>query len=224
MAASSYHHGNLREALVDAAVDAARERGADGLALRDLARRVGVSHNAAYRHFAGREELVAEVAGRAMDRLVETMQRRWSAVTTEDPVLRARRRLAEVGRSYVEFAVGEPGLFALAFSSVSAASRLEGAGPYLLLGQALDELVEVGFLAAQARVGAEITCWSAMHGFSVLAIDGAVSGRSGSERDAALDTVLEAIDRSYGATTGAAVTGSDLRSESGDGVRPASRR
>lgn len=210
--ASGYHHGNLREALVDAAVDAARERGADGLALRDLARRVGVSHNAAYRHFANRDDLVAEVAGRVMDRLVASMQLRWAQVDTDDPVLRARRRLAEVGRSYVEFAVGEPGLFSLAFSSVAVSTDLGGAGPYRLLGQALDELVEVGFLSAQARPGAEITCWSAMHGFSVLAVDGVVGGATDAERDAALETVLIAIDRSYGATTGASTSGADLRS------------
>ncbi|MGQ2910420.1 TetR/AcrR family transcriptional regulator [Aeromicrobium sp.] len=210
MASPAYHHGNLREALVDAAVDAARERGADGLALRDLARRVGVSHNAAYRHFANRDDLVAEVAGRVMDRLVETMQRRWADVDTDDPVLRARRRLAAVGRSYVEFAVGEPGLFSLAFSSVAVSTDLEGAGPYLLLGQALDELVEVGFLSAQARPGAEITCWSAMHGFSVLAVDGAERGASDAEREAALETVLTAIDRSYGATTGTETRAGDL--------------
>ena len=58
MATTPYHHGNLRDALVEAAVDVVREGGPEALSLRELARRVGVSHAAAYRHFADREALV----------------------------------------------------------------------------------------------------------------------------------------------------------------------
>ena len=213
MAATPYHHGNLREALVDAAADAVGDRGPDGLVLRDLARRVGVSHNAAYRHFANRDELVAEVAGRVMQQLVETMERRLGTVRTTDPVLRARRRLAEVGRGYVEFALAEPGLMRLAFSSVPAISDPQppAAGdPLALLGQVLDELVAVGFLSAPARVGAEVTCWSAMHGFAVLSIDGALRGATSADREAGLERILTSIDRSYAATTGASTGFGDL--------------
>jgi AcrR family transcriptional regulator len=210
MATSTYHHGNLREALVDAAVEAARERGAAALALRELARRVGVSHNAAYRHFANRDELLSEVAARVMEQMVATMTRRWDQVTTDDPVLRARLRLAEVGRAYVEFALTEPGLFSLVFTHLASVVDLSGSSPYQLLGQALDEQVEVGFLSPEARVGAEITCWSAVHGFAVLALDGVASGPTEAEREGALATVLHAIDRSYAASTGTPWTPLDL--------------
>lgn len=213
MTATPYHHGSLREALVDAAVLTVREGGAEGLALRDLARQVGVSHNAAYRHFANRDDLLAEVAGRVMGQLVEAMQRRLAAVQTTDPVLRARRRLAETGRAYVEFALDEPGLFRLAFSVASSASTISRSGPYLVLRSALDDLVDVGFLSAQGRVGAEITCWSAVHGFSVLAIAGALDEGAGvtPQTDEELARVLAAIDRSYAATTGSIVEAADLR-------------
>lgn len=213
MTATPYHHGSLREALVDAAVLTVREGGAEGLALRDLARQVGVSHNAAYRHFANRDDLLAEVAGRVMGQLVEAMQRRLAAVQTTDPVLRARRRLAETGRAYVEFALDEPGLFRLAFSVASSASTISRSGPYLVLRSALDDLVDVGFLSAQGRVGAEITCWSAVHGFSVLAIAGALDEGAGvtPQTDEELARVLAAIDRSYAATTGSVVEAADLR-------------
>ncbi|GAB2972101.1 TetR/AcrR family transcriptional regulator [Nocardioides montaniterrae] len=214
MSASPYHHGRLRESLIEAAVAAVRENGHEGLALRDLARRVGVSHNAAYRHFADRDELVTEVAGWAMEQLVASMEKRLAGVRTREPVLRARRRLAETGRGYVDFALAEPGLFRLAFASTSAwpttwptAER----DPFAILSHTLDDLVEVGFLSPEARVDAEITCWSAVHGFSMLHTEGALHGTDAKERDTALDRVLIAIDRSYAATTGAEIGPDDLR-------------
>jgi AcrR family transcriptional regulator len=202
-----YHHGNLREALVEEAVAVAREHGPDAVVVRELARRVGVSHNAAYRHFAHRDDLVAAVADRAHSQLMEAMERALGQVRGDDAVLSARRRLATIGRSYVRFALTEPGLFRVAFAShvESGLASLAAAGPYGLLSAALDELVAVGFLAPEARAGAEITCWSAVHGFSILHIDGPLAGLDPRERALALDQVLIAIDRSYAATTGATV-------------------
>lgn len=208
---STYHHGDLRRALIEVAVAAVREQGPEGLVLRDLARRALVSHNAAYRHFTDRDELVIEVARRASQALVDSMQSHLDKVRTRDPVLRARRRLAATIRGYVGFAVTEPGLFRLACASMNAGS-FEGRDPLALIGGVLDELVDVGFLSTQARTGAEITCWSAMHGFSVLTVDGPLHESTDHERNRALDRVLIAIDRAYAATTGA----SDRSSSSSD--------
>ena len=72
-ARSTYHHGNLRSALIDAALDLTRTAGSRGLVLRDVTRAVGVSPNAAYRHFADRESLRAAVATRIQDEMVERM-------------------------------------------------------------------------------------------------------------------------------------------------------
>ncbi|TCJ31043.1 TetR/AcrR family transcriptional regulator [Nocardioides jejuensis] len=211
MSTASYHHGNLRQALVDEAVAVTRESGPDAIKIRDLARRVGVSHNAAYGHFANRDDLMAAVADHAYQRLVDAMHRRVAAVDTVDPVLRARRRLAQIGRAYVEFAVAEPGLFRAAFTAPSRGDTLaSAAGPYALLGSALDELVDVGFLSPAARPGAEVTCWSAVHGFSDLNIDGPLASASPDVRAATLDHVLVSIDRSYAATTGSTVSDSDI--------------
>ena len=200
MTRSAYHHGHLRAALVAEAVGAVREEGPDGLSLRELARRVGVSHNAAYRHFAHRDDLVAAVAEHAMTGLVAAMERRLDAVEEPDPVLRARLRLAGVGRAYVEYALAEPGLFRVAFGSRSgdAADGVLREAPYVLLGRALDDLVDVGFLAAAARPGAEELCWSTVHGFSVLAMAQHVRV---TEVSAHLDRLLGAIDRSLWAST-----------------------
>ena len=220
MPASSYHHGNLREALVEAAVEAARTNGPGGIGLRDLARTVGVSHSAAYRHFAHRDELVAEVAVQAMRGLVDSMQQRLDAVERTgrvDAVLRARQRLMAVGEGYVAYALAEPGLFRSAFAvrpqpgpdGVIDLALDPSADPYGMLSAALDGLVEVGYLSTGARVGAEATCWSVVHGFSLLHIDGPLAGTPDASRDQTLDQVLSTIDRSYAASTGAVIRPDD---------------
>lgn len=216
MPSTPYHHGHLREALVDAAVEAVREQGPDGWSLRDLCRRVGVSHNAAYRHFAHRDDLIAVVSETTMTRLVDALEERLARVDVADPVLRARRRLAETGRGYVAFAISEPHLFRLAFSSaaVRTPNPARERDPYGVLSRVLDDLVAVGFLAAEARPGAEIMCWSSVHGFSSLSIEGPLQQTTAVERDAELDQILIAIDRSYAATTGHVVKTQDLRTPS----------
>lgn len=202
--ATRYHHGNLREALAEAAVEAAREHGPDGLAIRDLARRVGVSHNAAYRHFADRDALVDIVAERALAGLVAAMDRRLEAVVEPDPVRRARRRLIELGAGYVDYAVAEPGLFRLLFTAYPEAPSpvaepdAVGQDPYVMLNDALDELVAVGYLATEQRPGAEIGCWSAVHGFAVLTTEGPLRALPAAEREVVLQQMLATIDSAYG--------------------------
>lgn len=201
MTTARYHHGNLREALAEAAVEAVREHGPDGLAIRDLARRVGVSHNAAYRHFADRDALVDVVAEHALGGLVEAMERRLAAVTETDPVHRARRRLIEIGAGYVDYAIGEPGLFRLLFTAYPEVPQADGGAgdPYGMLNAALDDLVDVGYLDPAVRPGAEIGCWSAVHGFSVLCTEGPLRTMPPHDRDHALAAMLSTIDLAYGA-------------------------
>ncbi|MCF6376775.1 TetR/AcrR family transcriptional regulator [Nocardioides KLBMP 9356] len=205
MATTPYHHGNLRDALVEAAVEVVREGGPEALSLRELARRVGVSHAAAYRHFADREALVDVVAERALEAMVAQVHRRLDRVDEPDPVTTARRRLVELGAGYVEFALTETGLFRLLFTAYPDPPEGKGDGddagedPYNLLNRALDELVAVGFIGPELRAGAEVTCWSAVHGFAVLNVEGPLRGLSADERDATLTALLLGIDRAFGA-------------------------
>jgi AcrR family transcriptional regulator len=189
---SRYHHGNLRAALIDTAVEQARAGGAAAVVLRDAARRTGVSHNAAYRHFADRVELLAEVADRGMHALEEAMRARLAGVTAEEPGRRARERLAETGRAYVHFALAEPGLFTVAFAGKGTPQRV---GPYGILADVLDELVEAGVLPPERRPGAELTCWAAVHGFAVLALQGPLQQLPGADRERELQGLLERIGR-----------------------------
>ncbi len=208
---SSYHHGNLRSSLIGSGVELARSNGPDGVVLREVARRSGVSHNAAYRHFADREALLAEVAAVGMDRLGEAMQAEMALVTDHDPVARAVALLRATGRAYVRFALAEPGLFAVAFAAPAipdepdaapppeSAEGPEGPAPsnhpYELLGQALDELAASGGLRPERREGAEVLCWSAVHGFAVLHLDGPLRGVPAADRDVALESLLDQIER-----------------------------
>ena len=177
-----YHHGSLRSALIEASIALAREGGPDRVVLREAARAAGVSHSAAYRHFADREALLAEVARFARNELAAEMRRRVNRA--KDPL----RRLRAVGTAYIDFALTEPGLFRTAFTSHPATSgdteddRPTGgedpthstavADPYEVLGQVLDEAQAAGVLDPGRRPGAEVAAWSAVHGLASLLLDG----------------------------------------------------
>jgi AcrR family transcriptional regulator len=177
-----YHHGSLHSALIEASIALAREGGPDRVILREAARTAGVSHSAAYRHFADREALLAEVARFARNELAAEMRRRLNR--TKDP----RRRLRALGTAYIDFALTEPGLFRTAFTSHPATSRDTAddrptgredpshttaiADPYDVLGQVLDEAQAAGLLDPRRRPGAEIAVWSAVHGLAGLLLDG----------------------------------------------------
>jgi AcrR family transcriptional regulator len=137
-----------------------------------------VSHSAAYRHFADREALLAEVSRHARGELAAEMRRR---------VARARgpvQRLRAVGTAYIDFALTEPGLFRTAFTSHPATSPVPdqdradrgsaggGADPFDILGEVLDQCQAAGLLNPQRRPGAEIAVWSAVHGLANLLLDG----------------------------------------------------
>ncbi|HWI31821.1 MAG TPA: TetR/AcrR family transcriptional regulator [Microbacterium sp.] len=178
LARATYHHGNLRLALIDAGLDLTRTGGSKGLVLRDVTRAVGVSPNAAYRHFADRESLRAAVATRIQADMAERM------LALQPPahpgMSEARARLTAVGLGYISFALAEPGWFDVAFGGPdafragSAASNDAGAvpAPLAFLLDALDGLVDSGELAPAARPGAEWPCWSAVHGCALLALHG----------------------------------------------------
>ncbi|MBE7189443.1 TetR/AcrR family transcriptional regulator [Jatrophihabitans endophyticus] len=193
-----YHHGNLRESLIEAAADVAAAEGPDAVSLREVARTVGVSHNAAYRHFADRDALMRAVAVRAMTRFGELMARRIDEAdgsAGDDPVENAYARFAASGRAYVEFAAEHRGLFRTAMTfPFGAIQPAEGVPhPYVQLGARLDELVTVGAITPERRAHAEIAACSAVHGFAMLWQDGPFGHAGEADRDRELDEVLRVV-------------------------------
>ncbi|MDT4927046.1 MAG: hypothetical protein QOG01_4759 [Pseudonocardiales bacterium] len=197
-----YHHGRLREALLDAGVALAREQGPEAVVLRAAARDAGASHNAAYRHFADRDELLRAVCERCMSKLATLMEQRIAAAPADpDPIESAWARLGALGRAYVEFATTEPGWFRTAFAVPRGTHSFapgegvgaSGQGPYDLLAARLDELVKVGAMAPESRPGAEYAAWSAVHGLATLVNDGPLRDLPATERERALRSVLDVV-------------------------------
>ena len=196
---ASYHHGDLANALADAATDLARSGGPEAVVLREAARRVGVSAAAAYRHFSGHGELLQAVKRRAIAALAEAMEEgldRGSPLP--DPAAEAVRRFRSLGSAYIGFALSNPGLFHTAFCRSDGVpgdvrSRIEASRPYQLLAESLDGLVAAGLLDPAKRPLAPIAFWSAVHGLSTLLVDGPLTGLTEQERAGAIQRTLDIL-------------------------------
>ena len=171
-----YHHGALKQALLNAAVELIADTGPRGFTLREVARRAGVSHNAPYRHFRDKNELLAAVATDGFDRLTGAMTR---AATRSRPLERLRRS----GLAYVDFALRWPQHFAAMFDApwdkldypecAAAAQRCFGT----LLGF-VRECQAAGQLPAGDSERYAYQAWSLVHGIAKLATAGQLPWRS----------------------------------------------
>ncbi len=112
MERGSYHHGNLRQALVDAAAALIEEKGPLAFTLTEAARRAGVSAAAPYRHFAGREELLAEVARQGFEEFTARLNAAFDG--GQPSTISALQR---IGIAYLRFARERPGLYMAMFES-----------------------------------------------------------------------------------------------------------
>lgn len=203
-ARSTYRHGDLRQALLEAGVEMARQGGPDAVVLREATRRAGVSPNAAYRHFADRDALVQAVSDTAQGLAADRMATALAAVEpTGSAPADARLRLRAVGTGYLRFAREEPGLFRAAFSvphdlneAMSVGKRgTSGQTPFQTLAGVLDELAETGVLPPARRPGAELLAWSSVHGLGMLIIDGPLRGLDEATVEFATEHLLDLVDR-----------------------------
>lgn len=200
-----YHHGDLRNALIQAAASLASESGPGSVTVRAAARVVGVTPTAAYRHFAGHEELMIATRDYAFDQLGAAMVARLSLVPDlADPRARALARLGAFGRGYLDFALEQPGLFRTSCAGgvepLPKLGDLEPDSGFGMLVRGMDELVEVGLLAPERRPFAEFVAWSTVHGFALLVLNGQLHELDEDTRDAAFARVLEVVGEGLGST------------------------
>ncbi|WP_018410497.1 TetR/AcrR family transcriptional regulator [Methyloversatilis thermotolerans] len=168
MANDRYHHGDLRSALLNCAAARMESDGPDSLSMRDMARAVGVSHTAAYRHFIDKGALLDALAEQGFRDLIERSRR-----AVEHAAPDARSRLKASGLAYIGFGLDHPRQLAHMFARVAqpdAGTALCEAGAALFAH--LCELVAAGqhtgtFRTGDARQLAQ-ACWAQVHGLSAL--------------------------------------------------------
>ena len=164
-----YHHGNLREALLDAALELIAANGPAGFTIAEAARLAGVSPAAPYRHFRDAEALIAEVALRGYERFAEALTRAWNNAHP-DPI----RAYEALGRAYLAFARQEPAYYAAMFEARIAAEAhpgLQAAGDraFAVLRDASERLI--ADLPRENRPPAlmmALHIWSMSHGIASL--------------------------------------------------------
>lgn len=162
---ATYHHGDLRAALLSAARALLDEGGVTAISLREAARRAGVSPAACYRHFADKEALLTALAVQGFEEFAQALRKAFEG---------AREPFAEMGIAYVEFAVQRPGMFRLMFGpAVADRSR----SPELLEAIAGSTRLFESGLKTSAHAAPEdpvvgLRAWATVHGLATLVIDG----------------------------------------------------
>jgi AcrR family transcriptional regulator len=166
-----YHRVNLKQSLLDAALRLIAEVGPQTFTLREVARRAGVSHNAPYRHFQDKDDLLAAVAAEGFHRLTESMEKAMSKGRT------AAERLTLAGRGYVQFALQSPQHLLVMFEGPRPAEpKPEYAEPAQRAFQTLLDAIAAAQAEGSLPQGdphpLAVVAWSGVHGLAKLAIGG----------------------------------------------------
>ncbi len=175
----SYHHGDLRRALIEAALRVINEDGIRGLTLREAARRAGVSHAAPAHHFRDLTGLLAAVAQKGFEDLYAAMTAAVEAEKADDPLARFKA----VGMAYVAFAASDPASIKAMFHPLLANRSpypfLEAASrrPFDLLLAHVAACQATGRLKAMDTRVAALFAWCSVHGLSILFSDGHTEGK-----------------------------------------------
>jgi AcrR family transcriptional regulator len=182
-AKDTYHHGDLRAALVAEALSLLEKQDLEQLSLREVARNVGVSATAVYRHFPSKDDLLKALAERGLAMLGEQQLRAASKA-------QGAAAFAQTGRAYVRFALAHPNLFRLIFIHTPARLRPGKASAEGLPASLLKDYVALG-LGAKATeeqvFAAALRAWSLVHGLAMLILDEQVDRKTA---EAMIDRVI----------------------------------
>jgi len=176
-----YHHGNLRRAVIDEALATIRAEGVDGLTLREIGARVGVSHAALYRHFADKHALLTAVATEGFRALRQHLVAAWEEGG------RGLAASGAMGVAYVRFAVANPSHYRVMFSRFVDAEpqepelAAEAEGAFQALVDSIAALQRDGVLRDDDTVLMARFVWAVVHGVAMLAIDGQLPEPGGVE-------------------------------------------
>jgi AcrR family transcriptional regulator len=197
-----YHHGDLRRAIVNAALEVLGETQSLEFSLRELARRAGVSHNAPYKHFVDKRELLAAVSAAGFEMLAKRMARATAGFGSP------REQLFAMLRAYIAHGVDNPALYSLMFGGYL--SGPDRGRPAIELAEAekakslLADVIVAGGLGRaipensrneRKIAGAILACWSLVHGLTLLLADGLVGPKkkSGALGDSLVQGILDGL-------------------------------
>jgi AcrR family transcriptional regulator len=156
-----YHHGDLKRALLEAALGAIESNGVDSLSLRRISEQVGVTPNAVYRHFNSKEALLVAMSDYGFEQLATAFE------STKD------QDLNSIGQAYIEFGVGNPWLYRLMFSGRRISTPRHEDRSFSILQSSIRN--QMGADATEEEVLQEsINAWAYVHGMVMLVLDGIV--------------------------------------------------
>ncbi len=167
-----YHHGNLKKALLDAGLDILSTEGIDGFSLRAVARRANVSHAAPYRHFEGKEDLIASIAETGFLILAKEMR-----TITETYSDNPREMLLESGRAYIKFGLAHRDHLRIMFGDIGEKlpefDSLRGAAEQAFGGfvEIIAACQEQGIVKEGSPAQIAMSAWSMAHGITVLLME-----------------------------------------------------
>lgn len=196
MTRRAYHHGNLRETLLQGALRAIAELGPAAFTLREVARRAGVSHNAPYRHFQDKDALLAAVAAQGFRGLTRAMRRAGKGQSN------ALDKLKQSGLAYVSYAIRRPEHFTVMFDAPVSGSEdpeyLQASKEaFGTLVNYIENCQKEGQLPAGDTLERALYAWSLVHGIAKLAVAGRFPFRA---KAALLEFTEFAIDESLPGT------------------------
>ena len=178
-AGAGYHHGNLRQVLIDTAVQMIGEDGAGSLSLRKIALRAGVSHAAPYRHFKDKNAILAAVAKQGFEMMLDQTRKRIGKSTGG-----ALDHFALIGLSSVDFAEAYPSHYRVMFGTQAdqgddrETPKPGSSGMFQLLRNTIARCRDEGLLAQGDLQEMTLAAWSIVHGFAMLLIDRHIQGGS----------------------------------------------